>query len=121
MEVTCGQNSEPVYSRPVRSSFDCEFTTIDSILGLRSIGNQRLRIDVPRTTRAAETNAIDSNVCARGITEIDVAIRHERLIRLLHQQQAWYDAAQQAAESADYLLKLCEHHQQPWIQSPGPT
>jgi hypothetical protein len=42
----------------------------------------------------------------------------ERLVRLLDRQQAWYDSAQQAANAAEQLLFLCEHHQQPWLQSP---
>ncbi|MCY2978433.1 MAG: hypothetical protein NTU79_07185 [Planctomycetota bacterium] len=45
-------------------------------------------------------------------------LQRERLVRLLDRQQAWYDSAQQAANAAEQLLLLCEHHQQPWLQSP---
>ncbi len=100
------------------SSFDCDSASIDSILGLKTLGDRNLRIDRAEPWRIQDLPAPLKPNCAHAVLELDALLRRERLVRLLDRQQAWYDSAQQAANAAEQLLLLCEHHQQPWLQSP---
>ena len=58
---------------------------------------------------------IDSATKLVGL-HCDEELKRDRLLRLLAQQQSWYDAQQKAALAAEQLLALCEHHQQQWLQ-----
>jgi ribosomal protein S8E len=40
---------------------------------------------------------------------------HERLIRLMERQQAWYDARSLAESEAAKLLQIIDHHQSQWL------
>lgn len=101
------------------SSFDCDPSAMDLILGLRGNGCAKRRLDIPESrltelasTKLASTESQWGPPCHTG----DADSKQERLLRLLGRQQAWYDAAQQAALAAEQLLLLCEHHQQQWLQ-----
>ena len=96
------------------SSFDCDSSTIDVILGLSTNGCSKLRLDMPES-RLPDPHLMES--CRRPPCHtVDADFKRERLLRLLDRQQAWYDAAHQAALAAERLLSLCEHHQQQWLQ-----
>ena len=100
------------------SSFDCDSASMDSILGLKTLGDRNLRFDRAEPWRIQDLPAPLKPNCSHTVLELDAMLRRERLVRLLDRQQAWYDSAQQAANAAEQLLLLCEHHQQPWLQSP---
>jgi len=121
------------------STFECEASTIDSILGRCVLGDRNLRIDaggseIPCAEQPLCSNfpKVEIRYATSGLQEprtqivrkkppvfeITKGLQQERLRRLLDQQQAWYDAAQKAALAADQLLQLCEHHQQPWLHNP---
>ena len=91
---------------------------MDSILGLKTLGERNLRFDRAEPWRIQDLPAPLKPNCSHTVLELDAMLRRERLVRLLDRQQAWYDSAQQAANAAEQLLLLCEHHQQPWLQSP---
>ncbi len=110
-----------------QSSFDCEPSAIDSILGLPKNGSAKLRLDKAESRFVEkpfmESRFMESRWRPRCHIEpkvlslvADADFKRERLLRLLAQQQAWYDAAQQAALAAEQFLSLCEHHQQQWLQ-----
>ena len=128
------------------SSFECDSSAMDAILGLRPNGNFLLRVDnagLPRPSHLynrdtqvyapiefvlANNNQRDGCSNPRVLSlEQDPEFKRERLLRLLDQQQAWYDAKQRVALAAEQLLTLCEHHQQQWllpnqqIQTTSPT
>lgn len=97
---------------------------MDAILGIRTLGNLNLRIDrAVEQTRGAQSipdhyapleivpARREENIMASGTSQ------HERLLRLLDREQAWYDAQLEAAQAAEQLLTLREHHQQQWLQS----
>ena len=115
-----------------QSSFDCDSSAIDSILGLPTNGGIKLRLDMAES-RIVEARLVESRLVKSRFIEArwrplchteskvlcldaDADFKRDRLLRLLAQQQAWYDAAQQAALAAEQLLSLCEHHQQQWLQ-----
>ena len=116
------------------SSFECDSCAMDSILGLCPLGNSMIRVDNAESPRRSHLHQRDTQVYApievvlthnaqrdgcsnpRVLSlEQDPEFKRERLIRLLDQQQAWYDAAQRVALAAEQLLSLCEHHQQQWL------
>ena len=116
------------------SSFECDSCAMDSILGLCPLGNSMLRVDNAESPRRSHLHQRDTQVYApievvlthnaqrdgcsnpRVLSlEQDPEFKRERLIRLLDQQQAWYDAEQRVALAAEQLLSLCEHHQQQWL------
>ncbi len=115
-----------------QSSFDCDSSAMDSILGLPTNGGIKLRLDMAESrfvesrfveSRFEESRFVESRWGPPCHTEskvlrleADAEFKRERLLRLLAQQQAWYDAAHQAALAAQQLLSLCEHHQQQWLQ-----
>jgi hypothetical protein len=118
------------------STFDCDPSAIDSILGRRTIGASELRIDAGHSvnvTTASTPNSIAYSIQGNQepltlivrrsppVSEISQGLDQERLGRLLCQQQAWYDAQTQAALAAEQLLQLCEHQQQPWLHQANPT
>ena len=141
MEIVDRTDSVIKSKRAQSSSFECEPAIIDSILGLKSLGHRNIRIDYnvfsegltppqrnrPKvsfarrpTRRCTETFGHKTRPRPelsdqRNVPEIDASLQRERLLRLLDRQQAWYDAAQQAAQAAEQLLLLCEQHQQPWL------
>ena len=92
---------------------------MDSILGLRPNGNSLLRVDNAELPRPSHLHQRDTQVYAPIEVvlslELDPEFKRERLLRLLDQQQAWYDAEQRIALAAEQLLSLCEHHQQQWL------
>ncbi len=110
-----------------QSSFDCDSSAMDSILGLPTNGGIKLRLDMAEK-RFEESSIEESRIeksrwrppCHTESNvlslDADADLKRDRLLRLLAQQQAWYDAAQQAALAAEQLLSLCEHHQQQWLQ-----
>jgi len=121
------------------SAFECDALTIDRILGRCVLGDRNLRIDAggsksPYAEQPPCSNfpKVEIRYATSGLQEprtqivrkkppvfeITKGLQQERLRRLLDQQQAWYDAAQNAALAADQLLQLCEHHQQPWLHNP---
>ena len=120
--------------RSRHSSFECDSTAMDAILGLRPNGNFLLRVDNAELPRPSHLYNRDTQVYApielvladnyqrdacsnpRVLSlEQDPEFKRERLLRLLDQQQAWYDAEQRVALAAEQLLSLCEHHQQQWL------
>jgi hypothetical protein len=115
-----------------KSSFDCDPAEMDSILGIRSLGDLRLRFDAGSVREESNSDkpqhyapievVLAKPASSPGLESesINSEARRERMIRLLDQQQAWYDAAHEAARAAEELLLLCEHHQQQWLQSPIP-
>ncbi len=115
-----GTNARNRSNRP--SSFDCDSSDMDCILGLPTDGSIKLRLDKAES-RIVESQIVEAQCrppChAESIVlslDAEADFKQERLLRLLAQQQAWYDAAQQAALAAEQLLSLCEHHQQQWLQ-----
>ena len=125
MEVTVHEKGTLCQIRSQRSSFDCDSSTIDGILGLTSVGQAKLRLDSPHLPLRPRSSiqyaqvyapldvvpAMRNNGESSGL-ETDSMQAQTRLLRLLDQQQSWYDAQQQAALAAEQLLSLCEHHQQ---------
>lgn len=116
------------------SSFECDSSAMDSILGLRPNGKPLVRIDNAELLRSTHLRKQGSQVYAPievvlrdnsqsdGCSnprvlrlEQDPEFKRERLLRLLDLQQAWYDAEQRVASAAEQLLSLCEHHQQQWL------
>ena len=136
MEVVVTEQTHCKASRIQNNSFECDSSAMDSILGLRSNGNSLLRFDnaeLPRpshlhkqdtqiyapieivlTDNSPRDNCLKPNVLS---LELDPEFKRQRLLRLLDQQQAWYDAGQQAVSAAEQFLSLCEHHQEQWLQS----
>ncbi len=101
------------------SSFECDSTAMDSILGLRPNGKSLLRVDnaeLPRPSHLRErVSQVYAPIEVVLSLELDAEFKRERLLRLLDRQQAWYDAEQRVALAAEQLLSLCEHHQQQWL------
>ena len=141
MEIVATEYSSPSKASRIRNnSFECDSSAMDSILGLPSNGSSRLRVDdaeLPRpphlheratqvyapievvlTDNSQRDDCLKPNVFS---LELDHEFKRQRLLRLLDQQQAWYDAGQQAVSAAEEFLSLCEHHQQQWLQSNQPT
>jgi len=144
IETAAGTAAEQPTRRVSKSCFECDPEALDSMLGISSeiasgtSGHRFLRLDqahafngshlstavvhVPLEIVSAETQPEFSG--PEWVSEVDEGLRRERLVRLLDQQQAWYDAAQRAALAAEQLLTLCEHHQQQWLptnqQTPFP-
>lgn len=123
-------------SRIRNNSFECDSSAMDSILGLRPNGHSRLRVDNAELPCSSHLCKRDTQVyapievvltdnsqrdsCPNPSVlslELDPELKRQRLLRLLDQQQAWYDAEQQAVLAAEQFLSLCEHHQQQWLQS----
>jgi hypothetical protein len=145
MEITAHESSSTRASRVRTNSFDCDASAMEAILGLSSVGERNVRLDFPHSVantkgdawvlsghgnpspplpttnkRSAEVHSpidivptIHQDDSLR--VELDKAIKRERLLRLLDQQQSWYDAQLKAASAAEQLLSLCEHHQQQWL------
>ena len=104
------------------SSFDCDPSAMDSLLGVGSKNGIKLRIDMPEAPARQESrDTKESRLGQPSHTEsrLGQPCYTDQLLRLLDRQQAWYDAQQQAARAAEQLLSLCEHHQQQWLQ-PNP-
>jgi hypothetical protein len=117
------------------SSFECESTAMDSLLGIRNNSHIKRRIDMPESRHRPACHSqiyaplevvqrdelsLDQVSRTKVISlHQDAEFKRDQLLRLLDQQQAWYDAQQQAARAAEQLLSLCEHHQQQWLQ-PNP-
>ena len=101
------------------SSFECDSSDMDSILGLRPNCKSLLRVDNAELPRSSHLRERVSQVYAPielvMSLEQDLEFKRERLLRLLDRQQAWYDAEQRVALAAEQLLSLCEHHQQQWL------
>ena len=137
MEVVTTEYSSPSKARRIRNnSFECDSSEMDSILGLPSNGSSLLRVDnaeLPRPSHMCKrdtqvyapievvlTNNSQIDSCSKPNVlslEMDPEFKRQRLLRLLDQQQAWYDAEQKTALAAEQFLSLCEHHQQQWLQS----
>ena len=118
MEIATRQESHINAIRNRSSSFDCDSASIDSILGLKTLGDRKVRIDRAEPRLSEDLSVPRKPKCAPGVFELDTMHQQERLLRLLDRQQAWYDSAQHAANVAEQHLLLCEHHQQLWLQSP---
>ena len=136
MEVVATEQIDSKAHRIRINSFDCDSSAMDSILGLRSNCNSLLRVDKAELPRPSHLNKRDTQVyapievvltdnaprdsCLKPNVlslELDPEFKRQRLLRLLDQQQAWYDAGQQAVSAAEQFLSLCEHHQEQWLQS----
>ncbi len=145
MEVIAKKHVSPRENRVRSSSFECDALAMDAILGLNAIGEKSFRLDTPQpavtpkieawrspqaidwaspksstTALPAEVYAPTEIVSVESLhdplsLETEPAMKRSRLLRLLDQQQSWYDAQQQAAFAAEQLLSLCEHHQQQWL------
>lgn len=127
-------------NRSSSNSFDCDSAALDAVLGLNPNGQRQLRVDkaepAPKShlgrqpaqvyrpfdvVPAASFSSVgDSNPIGLDLLA-DAEFKRERLVRLLDRQQSWYDAHQQAAQAAEQLLSLCEHHQQQWLLPNQPT
>ena len=136
MEVVTTEQANFKSSRIRNNSFECDSSAMDSILGLRPNGSSLLRIDkaelphpphlhervtrvyapieVVLTDSSSRDSCLERNVLS---LELDADFKRQRLLRLLDQQQAWYDTGQRAASAAEEFLSLCEHHQQQWLQT----
>ncbi len=107
------------------SSFECDAAAMEAILGLTTIGDKHIRLDASQPSAAPKTalfatarehrHPLAQPPIVLPSSESQAEIQRERLMRLLEQQQSWYDAHQQAASAAEQLLSLCEHHQQQWL------
>ncbi len=114
------KKSSPSRATARSSSFDCDPSAIDALLGVVSKSGIKLRIDMPEAAAKQESRETkDSRWGPPCYTESrwGPPCHTDRLLRLLDRQQAWYDAQQQAARAAEQLLSLCEHHQQQWLQA----
>jgi hypothetical protein len=105
---------------------------MDSLLGIANNSHIKRRIDMPDSRRrpachsqiyapleVVQRDQVSQNHVSRTKVvslQQDAEFQRDQLLRLLDQQQAWYDAQQQAARAAEQLLSLCEHHQQQWLQ-----
>ena len=118
MEIAERTESANVAKRIRSSCFDCDATVIDSILGRRTLGDRKVRIDPAEPARCEGLLPPHKLNGAEHVFEINASLQRVRLLRLLDRQQEWYDAGLQAAKAAEQLLLLCEHHQQLWLQSP---
>lgn len=136
MEVVATEEADCRTSRLQKNSFECDSSAMDSILGIRTNGNSLLRVDSAELPRPPHLYKQDTQVyapievvsadnsprdrCSKPSVlslDLDPELKRQRLLRLLDQQQAWYDAGQQAVLAAEQFLSLCEHHQQQWLQS----
>lgn len=93
------------------------------------IGDANIRLDGPQPGSApkqafqvyAPLRVVPADDLERGFTQFVLDLdehldsRTERLLRLLDQQQSWYDGQQRAASAAEQYLSLCEHQQQQWL------
>ena len=131
MEIAVNEKVNSWQNRGQSSSFDCDSSAMDGILGLNSLASSDLRLDCPQLPLGPKNPIRESRVCTplefiaadrkpddSWCLESDSMTRKQaRLLRLLDRQQSWYDAQQQAALAAEQLLSLCEHHQQQCLPS----
>lgn len=133
MEVAAKEKASSSRAATVRSSsFECDSSTMDSLLGVGNNSGLILRIDMPeardrqetrdrqesregRESRLEQPCYTESQRGSAAKGDVLEELKRERLLRLLDREQAWYDAHQQAALAAEQLLSLCEHHQQQWL------
>ncbi len=133
MEVIAKEKTTSSSESTVRSnSFECESSAMDSLLGVANNSQMKRRIDtgdsrcrpvchsqIYAPLEVVQRGKVSQNQDLR--TKVislckDAEFKRDQLLRLLDQQQAWYDAQQQAARAAEQILSLCEHHQQQWLQ-----
>ncbi|MEQ1827698.1 MAG: hypothetical protein ABL921_17190 [Pirellula sp.] len=118
MEVVAKPNryvgKSHVVGNACNSSFDCEPSAIDSILGLRTIGDKNIRFDSPDSPNGKTKPGLGP-VEPQPVVDVLLELRRERLLRLMAQQQALYEAEEKSAMDAEEMLQLCEHQQQLWL------
>ena len=90
------------------SSFDCDSASMDSILGLKTLGERNLRFDRAEPWRIQDLPAPLKPNCSHTVLELDAMLRRERLVRLLDRQQAWYDSAQ--PNNSCYCASITNNH-----------
>jgi hypothetical protein len=94
------------------SCFECEPSEINSILGLKTLGDMHLRFDA--STSQSPHTISESNSKNRLVPtdeDFQTDLLRDRLARLMARQQRLYEAELEQAKAAEQLVRLWEHHQ----------